>query len=67
MALFVSQAVGSVLHKVRQRMGGSSAGCCFELPIGGVMEGGRSLSGVAAPIGGQVYAAIASGRLSKYA
>lgn len=55
------------LHRVRQRISGSSAGCCFKLPIGAVMQGGRSPTGVTAPIGGRGHAAIASGRLSKYA
>ena len=55
------------LHRDRQRIGGSSAGCFLELPIGGVMQGGRSPTGVTPPIGGQTHAAIITGRLSKYA
>ena len=38
-----------------------------ELPIWGVMQGGHSPTGVTPHIGGQFHAAIASGRLSKYA
>ena len=58
---------GSVcLHRDWQRISGSSAGCFLELPIWGVMQGGRSPTGVMPHIGGQIHAAIASGRLSKY-
>ena len=54
------------LHRDRQRISGSSAGCFLELPIWGVMQGGRSPTGVMPHIGGQIHAAIASGSLSKY-
>ena len=59
---------GSVcLNRDRQRISGSSAGCFFELPIWGVKQGGRSPTGVTPQIGGQIHAAIFTGRLSKYA
>jgi hypothetical protein len=54
------------LHRDRQRISGSSAGCFLEVPIWGVMQGGRSPTGVTPHIGGRIHAAIASGRLSKY-
>lgn len=55
------------LNSGRRRISGSSAGCFLELPIWGVKQGGRSPTGTTPHIGGQVHAAIASGRLSKYA
>ena len=58
---------GSVcLHRDRQRISGSSAGCFLELPIWGVMQGGRSPTGMTPHIGGQLHAATKTGRLSKY-
>ena len=54
------------LNRDRQRLSGSSAGCFLEMPIWGVMQGGRSPTGVTRHIGGRIHAAIASGRLSKY-
>ncbi len=64
----VDQRGGRVgLNRDRRGLSGSSAGCFLELPIWGVMQGGRSPTGVTPHIGGQVHAAIASGRLSKYA
>jgi CRISPR-associated endonuclease Csn1 len=54
------------LHSDRQRISGSSAGCFLEVPIWGVMQGGRSPTGATPHIGGRIHAAIASGRLSKY-
>jgi LysR family hydrogen peroxide-inducible transcriptional activator len=53
------------LNRDRRLLSGSSAGCFLELPIWGVTQGGRSPTGVTPHIGGQVHAAIASGRLSK--
>jgi len=55
---------GSVgLNSAWRKLSGSSAGC---LPIWGIMQGGRSPTGMRPHIGGQIHAAIASGRLSKY-
>lgn len=55
------------LNRDRHSISGSSAGFIIELPIWGVMRGGRSPTGVTPHIGGQTHAAIAIGRLSKYA
>ena len=58
---------GSVcLHKDWQRISGSSAGCFLDLPIWGVMQGGRSPTGMTTHIGGQIHAATFTGMLSKY-
>ena len=54
------------LNRDRQRLSGSSAGF-LALPIWGVMQGGRSPTGVTPRIGCQIHAAIITGRLSKYA
>jgi len=55
------------LNTDRHSISGSSAGFIIELPIWGVMQGGGSPTGVTPHIGGQIHAAIAIGRLSKYA
>lgn len=55
------------LNRDRSSISGSSAGCFLGLPILGVMQGGRSPTGVTPNIGGRIHAAIAMGRLSKYA
>jgi hypothetical protein len=55
------------LNSDRRRISGSSAGCFLDLPIWGVMQGGRSPTGVTPHIGGQFHAAFFTGRLSKYA
>ena len=49
-----------------QQIGGSSAGCFLDLLMWGVMQGGRSPTGVSPYISRQVHAAIFTGRLSKY-
>ena len=59
---------GSVcLHSDWRWISGSSAGCLVALPICGVVQGGCSPTGVMPHIGGQGYAAIFTGGLSKYA
>lgn len=50
------------LHRDGQRTSGLSAGCVSGRPICGVMEGGRSPTGVTSHIGGQFHAAIAKER-----
>jgi len=64
---YESDRSGSVcLHSDRRRISGLSAGCFLDLPILRVLQGGRSPSAVTRNIGGQVHAAIFTGRLSKY-
>ena len=59
---------GSVcLNSFWQKISGLSAGCFLNIPIWGVMQGGRSPTGVTRHIGCQIHAAIFTGRLSKYA
>lgn len=57
---------GSVsLNSDWSRISGSSAGCRFHMPLVGVMEEGRSPTGMRPTNDGQSHAAIVVGRLSK--
>lgn len=47
------------------RISGSSAGYRFHMPVVGIMEEGRSPTGMRPTTGGQDHAAIVAGRLSK--
>jgi hypothetical protein len=53
------------LNSIWPRISGSSAGCRFHMPAVGVMEEGRSPTGMRPTAGGQSHAAIVVGRLSK--
>jgi hypothetical protein len=44
------------LNRDRRKISGFSAGCFPEMPIWGVMQGGRSPTGVTPQIGGELHA-----------